>query len=145
VKPDQTRWRVSPLGRIGAALAILFWFGLALGLTVGGEAIGPVAFVWLFLLAIAVCAWSWAFVPYVDLTLTEVIVQNRIRKTSLPYTAIREIRPGYYGLRFITNDGRALTAWAVQKSNAATWMHRRTRADDLADVIRGRLSGAGPT
>ncbi|MEV4621025.1 hypothetical protein AB0J74_20230 [Asanoa sp. NPDC049573] len=45
-------------------------------------------------------------------------------------------KTGYGGLRIETRDGKAVTAWAVQKSNLANWRGRHTRADDVAATIR---------
>jgi hypothetical protein len=45
------------------------------------------------------------------------------------------VRPGYHGLEITTRQGDVAVAWAVQKSNLARWLKRRTRADDVAAVL----------
>lgn len=65
----------------------------------------------------------------------------------IPLHDVLMVRGGYYGLE-IKVRGRTfpITASAVQKSNWANWIGRRTRADEVADAIfdaRNRLTAAG--
>jgi hypothetical protein len=62
-------------------------------------------------------------------------VQNPIVSFSLARDATTQVLPGFYGLEIATRDGDLAIAWAVQRSNLTRWLKRRTRADDVADVL----------
>jgi hypothetical protein len=79
--------------------------------------------------------------PSVTLTDTDVEVRNPLRTRRVPLGEIADAKTGYGGLRIETRDGRAVNAWAVQKSNLASWSGRHTRADDVADAIRKAARG----
>jgi len=138
---DTEVWRVTQIGRIGASVLGAIWLALVVGVTVEGNVgAGVVALLWIVLAVIIVGIWRWAFVPYVALAVEGVIVQNRITHRTVPYTAIVEVKSGYYGLRLLTKDHDMITAWAVQKSNASRWAHRSTRSDEVADAIMARVN-----
>jgi hypothetical protein len=69
-------------------------------------------------------------------------IQNRITSRSVRYSEIAKVSGGYYGLRLVTTDGDVVVAWAVQKSNAARWLHRQTRADEISAAILERRATA---
>lgn len=50
--------------------------------------------------------------------------------------------PGYWGLQIHLRDGSVVVAGAVQKANVSVWLKRRTRSDELAELIEAR-AGAG--
>jgi hypothetical protein len=126
-------------GRVAAVVVVLIWIGLAVGVTAGyGAALAavlcPIVIVALF------GAWRLAFVPYVSVSASGVIVQNPIGRSTVPYSAIAEVGTGYTGLVLRLKNGRAVLCWAVQKSNAAKWSQSRSRADEVADAIRARVA-----
>ena len=65
------------------------------------------------------------------------LVVNGVGSHRIPWGDILSASPGYFGITLVRRDGTSVTAWAVQKSNLATWGGRRTRADDVAETILG--------
>jgi hypothetical protein len=53
----------------------------------------------------------------------------------IPLEAVVDVSAGYYGLTITLASGTRVSAWAVQKSNLASWFNRHTRADDVAEAI----------
>jgi hypothetical protein len=132
-------WHSSSMQRVGAAIVTAGGLALAVGVTAGGGvAPGVAALLWVFAVTLALGAWRILFVPYVALQSTQVVVQNRIGRTAIPYSEIVAVRAGYYGIRITKRDRGEVLAWAVQKPNWATWSHKRTRADDLVGAIVAR-------
>jgi hypothetical protein len=84
--------------------------------------------------------WRSLFVLFVALMPDELSVQNRIASTTVPYSDISDVSGGFNGLRITLKHGAIVTAWAVQKSNAARWLGTQTRADDVGDAIMARVS-----
>ena len=68
-----------------------------------------------------------------------VTVRNPFSTKRVGYGEIMRCITGYYGITIRTRSG-AVVAWAVQKSNLTTWLHRRTRADEVARVIEQRAT-----
>lgn len=97
---------------------------------------------WIVLGLLVIYAWRWTFVPYLGLTPEAVVVQNGVTHRSIPYSRIAEVRQGYFGLQLETKDYDIVTAWAVQKSNLSKWAQTRTRADEVAEAIRARMTAA---
>jgi hypothetical protein len=103
---------------------------------------GPAA--WLFgvpaLAAAVISPWLLAFRPRVILTENTLTIVNPLRVTSLRLDQISQrVEPGYAGITVVALNGDHLTkatAWAVQKSNLATWTGSDTRADEVCRVIR---------
>jgi hypothetical protein len=93
--------------------------------------------------AFPVGLWLGALRPFVRAEDEGLIVRNPISTRHIHYGDIVLCRPGYSGLEIITRNGR-VTAWAVQKSNLASWLHTRTRADEVAAFI-DQHRGAGPS
>lgn len=122
-------WKVAPVSRalavVGAALAV--WYLVMLD----GPVVGAVAAVLL-----AVLVWLFAFRPALAVTGTEVVVTNPWGTRRIPLADVAGAEGGYFGLAVRRRSGGSVTAWAVQKSNGATWSGRRTRADEAADAIR---------
>lgn len=50
--------------------------------------------------------------------------------------------PGYWGLQIDLRDGSVVIAGAVQKANVSVWLGRRTRSDELAELIASRAGTA---
>lgn len=136
-------WRVSTAGRVAGVVLVVGWLALALGITLGGGAPGgAVALIWWSGLLLVPWVWRWAFVPYVALKADGVFIQNRITSKFVPYPEITRVSGGYYGLTLRTSRGDVVIAWAVQKSNLARWLHRQTRADEVAQAIVARAPSA---
>jgi hypothetical protein len=131
-------WRVRPAGRLAAILVVMAWASLVAGVSAGGAATGIVLALWSGLLVVGLAAWRWAFVPYVALTASAVVVQNRVSRLQVAYRDIESVRAGYRGLMITRAGARPVVAWAVQKSNIASWSHKRTRADEVAELIISR-------
>jgi hypothetical protein len=82
--------------------------------------------------------------PFVSADTEGLRVQNPVRRFDLPWAEIAEVLPGYSGLEITTRDDEVVIAWAVQKSNLAGWLKRRTRADDVADLLQNAAAGHEP-
>lgn len=132
-----TVWRVTAVGRFGAVAISVVWLALAVGFTVGNEP--SVVLLWVAFAAIMIGAWRWAFVPFIALTDTGVVIQNRLLRATVAYADIAAVQPGYSGLTITRRSGGSVTAWAVQKTNMKRWQGREdTRADQVAGAIRAR-------
>ncbi|MEV0713812.1 PH domain-containing protein [Asanoa sp. NPDC050611] len=133
-------WRVSLAGRIFGIVFIAFglWVIVRAGIAVARDGLDlALSYALVFGLAAVLLPALLALRPAVTLTETDVEVRNPLRTQRLPLADVADAKTGYGGLRIETRDGRAVTAWAVQKSNLANWTGRRTRADDVADAIAG--------
>jgi hypothetical protein len=51
-------------------------------------------------------------------------------------------RYGYYGILAVTKDGRVIRLNALQKSNVASWLNLRVRADNIASELNAQLPHA---
>lgn len=95
---------------------------------------GPLAgFVTLVVAALAV--WLFVFRPALTLTGTDLVVRNPWGTRRVPLADITGTGGAYTGLRIERRSGTPVTAWAVQKSNAAKWSGTSTRADQVATEI----------
>ncbi|GLI02123.1 hypothetical protein Pa4123_74010 [Phytohabitans aurantiacus] len=122
-------WRVSLAGRIGALVVPVVG---GLGGWLGG---GPAGAAIVGLLGLGAW-WRWAMWPAVELAGDRVVVRNPLGTREVPLREVSEVSTGYGGLAIVTRDRQRVVAWAVQKSNAATWMKREVRADRVAAAIR---------
>jgi hypothetical protein len=68
-------------------------------------------------------------------------VVNYAKTLHLPWADIRsfEVGGGYWGIGARLGNGQLITLNAVQKANAARWLHRRTRADRVIDELNSLL------
>ncbi|HEV7708436.1 MAG TPA: PH domain-containing protein [Asanoa sp.] len=132
-------WRVSTAGRVaglvGTAFGLLVVVRALLAIARDGMELG-LAYGLLFGVALVLAPLVLTLRPAVTLTETDVEVRNPLRTRRVPVAEITDAKTGYGGLRIETRDGRAVTAWAVQKSNLANWRGQHTRADDVAEAIR---------
>ena len=122
-------WGVTPAGKIGAIVAGVVVTGY--GYAVAGPVFGTVA-----LVVSAAGIWLAAFRPSLTLTAGELIVRNPWSTTTIPLADVKGFGGAYAGLSIERHSGGSVAAWAVQKSNAAKWAGKRTRADEVADAIR---------
>ena len=141
MKDSTQLWRVSFKGRAGAVVVLLGWSALTLCVTIGGNHTpgageSPTVLLWVMTIAIALGAWRCAFVPYVEDTPSELVVQNPFTKVRTPWSQIQSVSPGSLGLIIHTKGRKRPTiAWAVQKGRGARVRGTHTRADDVAAAL----------
>jgi ABC-type Fe3+-hydroxamate transport system substrate-binding protein len=135
---DTVVWRVSDLGRVLCTVAAVGCGGGAVALLIvaatghgGGRALVGAAM--LALIAAGLLWFSWR--PSITLADDRVVVRNPFGTVTVPLQRIVATGPGYTGLVLRLADGTVVTAWAVQKTNLATWLHRDTRSDRVAAQI----------
>lgn len=144
VEPPVT-WRpVLPSRAFGVVFVLFMCFATAeslIGLANGdgldllpGLAIFPIA---------GVLAWRMAVSSWLRLTSTEVIVRNPVGVVRIPLREITVVIAGYGGITIMRADRTRVGAWAVQKTNLASWLHWHTRADDVAETILTAAREAG--
>lgn len=139
------RWRVSRTGRAGAALVMIAFIGGALFTAVNsyrapGDGPYDRYFVALLLAFMGSAIWRGSFYPYVEADIDGLTVRNPLRTSRIKWNQIRDVSPGYNGLSIQTENGRSVTAWAVQEANIANWLKRPTRPKKIANQIK-HLSG----
>jgi hypothetical protein len=90
-------------------------------------------------------AYSFGIRPSVLLTSEAVIIHNPFRTIRVSWNEVQGAKATYSGVRIQRAEGRAIVAWAVQKSNLSFAIGRRSRADGLAEAVRrlSRNHGAG--
>jgi hypothetical protein len=71
------------------------------------------------------------------------LVRNPLRTHVLALGDIASVDPEYEGLRIRTIEGRRLTVVAVQRYNVALFLRRRSRADDVKELIQRRRASVG--
>jgi len=135
---DAVVWRVSDFGRIACLVLAAGCGAGGVGLLVaaatghgGGRGLTGAA----LLAAVAATLWWFTWHPSITLEADRVVVRNPFGTVTVPLAQIASTSPGYAGLVLRRWDGTAVTAWAVQKTNLATWLHRETRADRVAAQI----------
>jgi hypothetical protein len=74
--------------------------------------------------------------PFVSAGPAGVHVRNPVRRYDLSWAESTEVRPGHHGLEITTREDEVVVAWAVQRSSVASRSKRRTRADDVADLLQ---------
>ena len=131
-------WRVADHVQMIALFAAGFFLFLALVATAVGLLLAATAIMWLIALLVTLCVWRWYLVPYVALSSEWLVVQGAFAHRAVRCRAIREARPGLYGLRIKTTSG-GFVASAVQKSTFAEWLHRESRADMVIAQILERV------
>lgn len=72
--------------------------------------------------------------PYVSASTSGLVIQNPFTRREVAWDDVVDVVPSYHGLEVVTH-GETVSAWAVQKSNIARWLGRRTRADDVAGTL----------
>jgi hypothetical protein len=132
-------WRVSLVARAGGCVIALIWFSISIAVATASAPNWFRATIWSLTVFVVWMVWRCSFVPYLDLDKEDLIVQNLITRSAIPYSEITQVKPGYYGLVVDMRNGTSLTAWAVQKSNIARWTHRTVRADQVAEAIMARV------
>jgi hypothetical protein len=76
------------------------------------------------------------FRPCVRLYSDAVFARGVVLSRSIPLRDLEDIVPGYHGLNLVTTAGKSFQATGVgEKWNITDWLGKRSRADDLADVL----------
>jgi hypothetical protein len=135
---DAVVWRVSDVGRVLCTIAAVGCGGGALALlVVAATGHGGVrALIGAAMLAAIAAGLLWfAWRPSLTLLDDRVVVRNPLGTVTVPLRRIVATGPGYTGLVLKLADGSVVTAWAVQKTNLASWLHRETRSDRAAAQI----------
>jgi hypothetical protein len=148
---DETQvWRMGLVARCCA------WAVVVLG--VAGVAVAAVATAtdpsdghWIAGLIMAgICGgaavWSWRYVlhPAIIAAPDGLTIRNPWRTHARSWDDVVDCQPSYYGIAVADRHGGGVYAFAVKKSNVATWRERRTRADEVAEGLarRARLQRA---
>lgn len=139
--PSQ-RWRLSAFLRV-ASIGFIVAFGafsVAIIVTGSGTGFGGA------LVAdavMALLAWRWILVPYLEIDSDGVTVQNAFRRHRFPWNQVKRTWSGNYGIWFDLEGERTICASAIQKSPAALLFGWKTRSDRVADIIRAYAERAG--
>lgn len=127
-------WRVGLPGRIFAALMTSFLILLA----VGGLIDDISDWIWCALLisAPSLVAWRLAFAPRLEVYEGVLRVVNPLRTRDVAFTEVKDVSPGYDGIRIERVRGWAITVWAVQESNFKLIGNRASRAKRVTHRLR---------
>jgi hypothetical protein len=79
--------------------------------------------------------WRFLVIPSIAVEDEGIAVQNPFSRGVVPWNDVVEVVPGYSGLVIRRRSGPPTVAWAVQKANAATWLKKRTRAEEVAETL----------
>ena len=148
VSQNQT-WHVSTFQRVAWILVLVGWLALTLAVTIGGNKTpgagdSPTVLLWILTGLVALGAWRYGFVPYVEATNDELVVRNAFGTKHFPWSDIKTITPGSMGLVINTAEDRIIPnhAWAVQKGRGARWTKTRTRADAVTQALMEHVGAA---
>lgn len=136
-------WRVSSAGRIGAVVLALWISSVPVFVLALARESDQASLLAALILCAAVIAGTGAVVwgcfrLRIGINRVGVHVVNLGRAVVIPWTELRGMEPGYFGITFFRERGQPITAWAVQKSNMATWGNWSTRADDVVHEVTER-------
>ena len=129
-------WRAPRWGRVAFTVFIGVTGYAAVAIPViAGVTRSSAEFAVCMLVIMAMCV-AFTYGTAVTLTPDSLIVTTAFRKTVIPLSEIANVTVRDIGLVIRTRDGRTRTAWAVPKDDFSRLLGRRTRADEVADVIR---------
>jgi Bacterial PH domain len=147
-RPDESDtqvWRPSralrSAGHAGAVGALVLGASVIAVAASEGAWLEGVGFVAAFFLAPAAVGLRYARRARLELTRDGLVVVTTFSEHRIPWAEISDAKPGYAGIAILLRNGDSVLAGAVQKSNVSEWLHRRTRADELADRIVRRAGG----
>jgi hypothetical protein len=135
-----TVWRVEASARHLAVGVALFFVLVAAVLTVIGINLIGAVFLWVMAIGVMLGIWRWYLVPYVALDAEYLEVQGVLSLRSVGYGSISGVRLGTMGLQVQTAKEGSILVWAIQKSKVAEWLHKDTRADEVAAAIMERVA-----
>lgn len=135
-------WRSRLLSRLGLGVAALGLLGVPV-VMVAMLAAGPLepeAIGWTFAIVVLTLPGVVAFIlaavrPRVCAGTSALKVRNLVATHHVPWEEVLQAEPGYYGIIIRRRTEADVVAVAVQKSNMASWLGRRTRADLVAERI----------
>ena len=134
-------WRVRPAGRIFCLIGIVVLIPLSFRVVAwgfandregGGMVLGGL------LAMYALFLWRFGIHPRLRMFPDGLEIRNGLSTRFVTWRQIERCIPGYGGLWLMLNDGQRQRIWAIQKSNLMTWTNRRTRADEVAELIELR-------
>ena len=137
---DEARWQVRPVARWAGWASVIAGLVTPLAVSVysfatmgwqGATALPSFVLGGLFALG----GWRFALVPQITADESGIVVDNPFGRTVVSWDDVADVVPGYGGLAVRRRGGRAVVAWAVQKANASKWIHKRTRADEVAEAL----------
>jgi len=127
--------------RRGIGWACIIIFGLVPGVvsvisfaTLGWQGGAPLGF-FVFCGIFALLGWRFCLVPQIAAADSGIVVDNPFRRSVIPWEDVTDVVPGPTGLIIRRREGRATIAWAVQKDNLSTGLHKRTHADEVAETL----------
>jgi hypothetical protein len=135
-RPDQV-WRTSRAFRVTLAVIVVAFLAFIAIATAGdASSVGPAC---VAAALVTVYTWAVAFRPYVEMTADAVVVQNPVRRRTIPLASIADVGLHRKAVLTIwTTDGRSVRAFAVQNGVVALLLRRRGRGDEVATAIRHR-------
>ena len=142
-------WRQSPILRTIAYVGLICYPLVFIGVIVvqlvsdQGEPLYAGLTMLLFL-PFVLTFWLGILRPWIATDSRGITIRNPLSKVRFEWDEILDCAPGYYGLTITAAGGLSVTAIAVQKANASTWTGKRTRSDELCDLIKDRASVARP-
>jgi hypothetical protein len=72
--------------------------------------------------------------PVIEVRLTGVLVRNIVWEYWVPWEAIDDVVAGMR-VHLVLTSGKRITAWAVQKANAAAMFNQRSRTDQVTEWL----------
>jgi hypothetical protein len=133
-------WRVGPLGRVVGWASFLIGPALVVvGVSAARDPSAGVptgAVIAAFGLMFSGLGYFGSIRPRIEAMTEQLIVRNPWKIHRLNWNDIHTVVPGYSGIIISMNNGNKVTAWAVQKSNLATWRSKLTRADAVVAQLR---------
>ncbi len=88
---------------------------------------------WLFVVAFALAIWALTFRPYIAVEPDRVIIQGALRRRVFAKTALVEVAPTAWGLRFVDSVGLSFTSFICQDTGA----RNAPRWRDVAEAALG--------
>jgi hypothetical protein len=130
---DARCWRFPLSLRIGASAVFAIMFG-AMAYDSRDE---DGSWVWPIMWVSGVALFLYANIlrPKLCIDSERMTIRNTGRTRTFSRELVRRASPTYYGLFIHLKDGHIHRARAIQKPNYASWLKRRTRADQVADEI----------
>jgi hypothetical protein len=126
---------------LGAALGA-FAIGFAVHTALDPTGLGYAVLLILIVGPASVAFWLYALRVSITASDNGVTVVSLTGTTRIAWDEIMHCTPGYWGIEITLRDGTVVNASAIQKPNYATWLKRRTRADEVADALNARGSGS---
>ncbi|SCG77767.1 hypothetical protein [Micromonospora inositola] len=138
----QQTWRVSLVGRAFGIVVLVLAGIVASAIIVSGLDLATKIVSVAIIVGFAAYAYVNALRPSITLTNSELVIRNKFKTYRIDLNTIARVDAGYYGIGVQTSHGQVVHGWAVQKSNLARWLGRRTRADLVVEAIEKEVTAA---